>query len=354
MAGKKKKVVKKRGKKVEIVVGLFLLGLAIFFFSYILLSSNQTSVVRVPSKPEGKVLPLPNKSLLGISLYDTDLTPLIDIEKKLNSHFNIVGIYQSWGSEKNTFNLEWATEVVKNNSIPMITWEPWDPISGFDRSEHLVDQEDYRLKNITEGKFDLYIREYAKDTAAFKKQVIIRFAHEMNGNWYSWGSKFNTPAEYISMWRNVHAIFQEEGATNATWVWSPNQIYEEDSVPFSDNVTVFYPGGDVVDWVGLSGFNWAGAYKANTWIEPQDLYGPTVEQLLPFNKPIMITETASAESFDGHSKALWIKNLGIYLKKNSVIKALVWFHVEDNGINWKIDSTPKSEEAFKETFSPNQ
>ena len=40
---------------------------------------------------------------------------------------------------------------------------------------------------------------WAKAAAAFDKPVVIRFAHEMNGVWYSWseGAWGNQPGDYV-------------------------------------------------------------------------------------------------------------------------------------------------------------
>lgn len=290
---------------------------------------------------------------LGISLHDPDFRKLQDVEDKVDKHFAIVGIYQAWGTKNNRFDAQSATNFSGHNSIPLITWEPWVPISGYDRSEDLAYQEKYSLKNISDGKFDKYISTYAADIKKYKGQVMIRFAHEMNGNWYSWGSSFNTPEEYIAAWRHVHGIFTRTGATNVTWVWSPNEIYESNHVPYSNQILRFYPGDEYVDWVGFSSFNWAGQYKQNFWREPDSLFSPTLGILTELKKPIMITETASAETSAPTRKARWIISLSNYVKENPRIKGVIWFNTIDNGIDWRIESNPSSVNAFRSVFSDN-
>lgn len=300
----------------------------------------------------GKV-PVPvSGSYLGVSIFGhNDTDSLFSLEKKVDKRFPVVGYYQSWGVEDNKFDRVWATNIHENGSIPMVTWEPWSPISGFDRSEDVVNQEEYRLRGIIDGKFDTYIREYAQDVKTYKKSIMIRFAHEMNGNWYPWGSTFNSPEEYVLAWRHVHEIFDDVGAGNVTWVWSPNEIYFESRVPNAHKLELFYPGDDYVDWVGFSSFNWAGTYKHNLWRSPEDLFDQTLAQLKVFNKPVMIAETASAEDYAvSGRKARWILQLAEYIEKNPEIKGLVWFNTEDNGVNWKLDSSDASSDAFEESF----
>lgn len=300
----------------------------------------------------GKIF-IPTKgALLGISLYQhNDTNALNLIQMQVEKKFAIVGYYQAWGVSENKFDKNWAENISKNGSIPLITWEPWKPAGGYDRSEKVVDQKEYHLKNIIDGKFDNYISKYAQDIKSYKRPVMIRFAHEMNGNWYPWGSAFNKSEEYVLAFRHVHEIFDKTGATNVTWVWSPNEAYFEEKVPNSDNIELFYPGDDYVDWVGFSTFNWAGLYKNNRWRDPNDLYTPTLKKLKKYHKPIIITETAAAESIGNKAlKAKWISKLTKYIEDHSEIKAIVWFNTKDNGVDWTINSSELSAKSFRESF----
>ena len=108
--------------------------------------------------------------------------------------------------------------VERRGSIPEITWEPWDTTKPLGAS-----QPRYSLRNIADGKFDSYIRTWARTLAAYGGEVQLRFAQEMNGDWYPWGrgTNGNTPAEFVKAWRHVHDIFTAAGATNVQWVWRP-------------------------------------------------------------------------------------------------------------------------------------
>ncbi|KAJ3063015.1 hypothetical protein HDU98_001117 [Podochytrium sp. JEL0797] len=105
--------------------------------------------------------------------------------------------------------------------------------------------------------------------------IYMRWAHEMNGDWYPWG---NTPTAFIASFRQFTTIMREY--TNMTaMVWAPNSGIDypfigggarpspapggvdfavldtnNDGVIdiYDDPYTPFYPGDDVVDWVGLS------------------------------------------------------------------------------------------------------
>jgi mannan endo-1,4-beta-mannosidase len=348
------KKVKGRKRNVGIplaVIILLLVFSCLFFYSlYSRYTRNQFKNLATLPPLAGKVAEPKKGAYLGVSLYDQNIDRLIALEKKVNKQFAIVGVYQSWEGTNTSFNSEWAENVEDQGSIPLITWEPWVPVTGYDRSENKVNQTKYRLTNITQGKFDPYIKQYADDVRDYRLPVMIRFAHEMNGNWYPWGSTFNKPKEYIAAWRHVHDIFARVGATNVTWVWSPNAIYTDPHVPYANKTDAFYPGDTYVDWVGLSAFNWAGQYKENIWVTPDQLFSPTVADLAKFKKPLIIAETASADGLSPVSKANWIKELALYMKDNEEIKGVIWFNTTDNGINWNITSTEASKNAFTTAF----
>ena len=98
------------------------------------------------------------------------------------------------------------------------------------------------------------MRRWATQIKAWGKPLMLRFAHEMNGDWYPWseGVNGNGAGQYVAAYRRVVTLFRSVGATNVTWVWSPNVAYPG-SVPLSR----LFPGDGYVDRTGLDGYNWA-------------------------------------------------------------------------------------------------
>ncbi len=329
---------------------IFFTGVAIYSYQ----AAIANAVIYTPQKTiheerkYGKVI-TPDSTFLGVSV--TDKNELVSLKEQTNKDFAVVGYYQAWGGKNNQFNANVAKGIATEGGIPLITWEPWEPVAGYDRSESKVDQKAYRLQRITDGEYDAYITQYANDIKEYDKPVMIRFAHEMNGNWYPWGSTFNTPEEYVAAWRHVHEVFAAQGVTNVTWVWTPNQIYSERRVPYANDIMAFYPGDAYVDWVGFSAFNWENQYKNNSLRTPEALFDETLNELRITKKPIMIAETASADvDKAGLVKAAWIKKLAAYLKVHSEVKGVVWFNVEDNGINWSVTTSEAATQAFGSSF----
>ncbi|MBG6225487.1 hypothetical protein IWX63_002059 [Arthrobacter sp. CAN_A2] len=217
----------------------------------------------------------------------------------------------------------------------LLTWEPWTWGGG-------TEQPAYSLDRIAAGEFDAHLRAWGTDLGRWGQPVYLRFAHEMNGNWYPWaaGVNGNTAGDYIAAYRHVHDVVASTGATNISWVWNPNVPYWG-STPLDQ----LYPGAEYVDIVALDGYNWGTSQSWTSWQEPEALFGDGIAQLrkLAPGTPIMIAETASSEI--GGSKPQWISTLFRYVSAQQDVVALVWFHIAKE-TDWRIDSTTASADAF--------
>lgn len=252
----------------------------------------------------------------------------------------IVMWYQDWEyDEIRAFDPAKMDAVVERGAMPMVTWEPWDHAKG-------KKQPRYALRRIADGKYDCYIERWARDAAAWGKPVYLRFAHEMNGNWYPWSASVNgnTSDEYVAAWRHVVDIFRREGATNVYWVWSPVVAYQG-TTPFEE----LYPGDDYVDWVGLGGHNFGTSQGWTSWRTLTELFGPSYDEItaLAPGKPFMIAEVSSSEV--GGDKAAWIRSaFGTEIPdRMPKTRAVVWYD-KDRATNWQVDSSPSSLEAYSE------
>lgn len=221
-------------------------------------------------------------------------------------------------------------------AVPLVTWEPWAWGGG-------LEQPAYSLDRIAAGDFDAHIAQWGQALASWGQPVQLRFAHEMNGNWYPWaeGVNGNQSGDYVQAWRHVHDVVAATGASNVSWVWSPN-------VPYfgSTELAGLFPGAGYVDIVALDGYNWGTSASWSGWISPQDLFAPGIAQLraLAPGVPILIAETASSEA--GGSKAAWNTDLVSYLASQPDVMGFVWFHLQKE-TDWRINSTAASAAAFK-------
>lgn len=271
------------------------------------------------------------------------LTHLEAFEHDVNKAVSIVMWYQGWGVSDSSryFQTGWMDNVRNHGAIPMVTWEPWNYARG-------INQPEYSLQNIISGRFDAYITRWALASKAWGHAYFLRFAEEMNGNWFSWSEQVNGngPGQYVQAWRHVHDIFTGLGVTNVTWVWSPNVEYGG-STPLGE----LYPGSDYVDWIGMDGYNWS-TVGGHQWQSFSQVFQHTYLDILGMNlnKPLMVAETASAEI--GGNKAAWITDAYTVQIPQffPAIKAVIWFD-ENKETDWRVESSPASQKAFAKAIA---
>ena len=244
----------------------------------------------------------------------------------------IVNWFQQWLSGETRFRADWAARVAERGAIPMITWEPWSAPEG---EKHNAEQPDVSLARIAAGDHDREVRAFARQVAAYRGPVLLRFAHEMNGNWFSWGADVNgnTPADFVAAWRHVHGVFQDEGARNVSWVWSVNNL---ESAAAEAEIAALYPGDRYVNWVSTSGFNWGEAYDWSSWREADALYGTTYRALSSFGKPIMISEIATTD-IGGDPEAWATDTLARLRTGYPLVRAVVWYDdIDGAGLDFRL------------------
>jgi len=139
----------------------------------------------------------------------------------------------------------------KHNRLLILTLEPWEGL------EKVTPEACHKL---------------AKLCAAYPMPILIRFAPEMNASWYPWGQR---PTQYKQVFRKLAKVLHTESPKTGM-IWSPinglgypfssgqyacgkenpefkllDTNYDDKLCQNDDMYTPFYPGDDVVDWVGM-------------------------------------------------------------------------------------------------------
>lgn len=232
----------------------------------------------------------------------------------------VYSIYKSfyWDS---AFPTSEVKQISAAGYTPMITWEPWEPNGN-------ATQPAYTLQKFNDGAFDTLINNWAKAIKLLPFPVLIRFAHEMNGDWYPWGTQNgNTPEQYLNAYKRVWAMFKAAGVTNVKFVWSPNVDFP---------VAPFYPGDQYVDYVALDGYNWDTS-------SPEQVFGSTIDAIKAItSRPLFVGETGCPE-YSG--KAKWISDFFALLKSRSLV-GFIWFNYNKEQ-DWRIQSSSAATTAFK-------
>jgi membrane-bound metal-dependent hydrolase YbcI (DUF457 family) len=244
----------------------------------------------------------------------------------------ILSFYTDWWAPLlNEAQLQAASS---HEAVPMVTWEPWT-----------ADEESISLWSIANGEEDAYIKAAAREAAAWGEPLLLRFAHEMNGDWYpwGWGVDGNTPAAFKAAWRHVVEVFRAEGATNVRWVWCPYVTNTR-----LNQLQRFYPGDSFVDWAGLDGFNW-GAYR--TWQSFKEIFLLSYQRVSRISsRPIMIGEIGVNQA--GGNKPRWIaRSLRRDLPRYPNVRAIVWFDSADRRADFRVDSSIGALTALRRALS---
>jgi hypothetical protein len=239
-----------------------------------------------------------------------------------------------------SFPLTPFEDIRARGAIPFFSWSSQSLPST-------VEEPEYQLADIAAGDYDPYIKEFAEAAAAWGHPFFLRFDWEMNGTWFPWGATVNgnTPADYVAAWRHVHHVFEQAGATNASWVWCP---YVDPNSTLTDMASL-YPGDEYVDWTCLDGYNWGPSAKpARKWKTFSSLFATSYQQItesIAATKPLLVGETASSEV--GGSKEEWIAQAFAALPVEFPrIQGLIWFDKYDDGMDWPLETSPGAESAF--------
>jgi beta-mannanase len=152
------------------------------------------------------------------------------------------------------------------------------------------------------------------------RRVLMRFAPEMNGNWNYWGQQ---PTQFLALWKRVYNALRRDAPETAL-VWAPSSgngypygnynrtstadlalldTNKDGKVDANDDpYSPYYPGDDMVDWIGVSIYHYGPSYP---WQDNAVAEAGKFEGILNANnfyqtyavskgKPVMIAETGAA------------------------------------------------------------
>lgn len=258
----------------------------------------------------------------------------------------VVNLFSSFGQDWGGLAIQ-ASNIVSRKATPLITWMP----SISSRPDANL------LGEISSGQWDGYIDGWINSLKLWqasyptdqKPTVLLRFAHEFNGNWYPWS---NDPDGLKTAWRYLHSRFAQAGVTGVEWVWCANNV----SVDNYNDITRYYPGNDVVNWTALDGYNWGSNYSFTQWKGFAEVFSSPYTTLVTNypDKPVLLAEVASAEPQDlpnadygmtgndsdaGQSKAVWVQDMYTrMLAEYPAIRAVAWFNTNKE-LSWALNGT---------------
>ncbi len=183
--------------------------------------------------------------------------------------------------------------MMRSQKVPLVT----DPV--------------FTLDQIVAGAFDADLQAWADAAKAFATPLIVEYGTEINGDWNPWSAPYNGgldvgPGKFQKAYRHIVEVMRARGASNITWALH----YNSQNFPGTDHRNVpaaYYPGDDVVDWVGISAY---GSERSNDQRCPS--FRSLVDGILPqlraatAAKPLFIFEFASTDGNPGCPQAPWV------------------------------------------------
>ncbi|MDT5015490.1 MAG: mannan endo,4-beta-mannosidase, partial [Mycobacterium sp.] len=244
-----------------------------------------TQAVTVPSKaqllkPAQKYYGVANNELPGNTVsFDR-------FDKAVGKAPSLVEWFDTWDHPYD-LNGHKVQDAWDRGALPVLTWMPEA------KGGNTKDQSAYKLSNIAAGNWDNYLALWAAQVVQTGLPMVVRFAHEMNGNWYPWSatSHGNTKADYLAAWRHVWNVFEAAGANKyVIWAWTPVRDTKNSGYP---RYSALYPGDKYVDWIGMSGYS----YGSTGPTSYDATYSYTFNELKALSsKPIFVAETGAAEA----------------------------------------------------------
>jgi hypothetical protein len=242
-------------------------------------------------------------------------------EQQLGRKLDIVHHFHSWDD---FFPSELDVYVAKRrDQTLMLSWAGTD------------------TKEVAAGKHDGIVRLRARDLAALRVPVLLRWRWEMNRP--NLADTVHSPADYIAAWKRVRAIFHEEGADNVDLVWCPL------STNFAGtDAPAYYPGDDEVDWICVDAYT----------DDPRQDWSAEVEPFLAWaaahDKPVMVGEFGTQPGPPGQRRR-WLAEVATVVRQHPQVKAIVYFdeNVDRAGRkrDWSLRSSAGDVRAFGELMA---
>ena len=368
---------KRKWVVLSIIAGIVIVALTVVAFAFIpKTNSSPTPTNGKPSthKPTQSPTPTPTPSPTPIQAYPVSLlesgvkvgafvppspnkndgmSSVDALEDELGARMDTVNWFVKWADQYDQFTTSndhttaqlQLQEASADGRTPMVTWEPWA------KGDSTTSVGSFSMANIASGQYDDYIHSWAQGMATFGQPVYIRFAHEMNGNWYPWSAGSSPQSDYIAGWKHVVDIFRADGATNVKWIWAPAQK------DFSGTLESYYPGNDYVDVMGTSLYN----CHSDGWLSFHDLLQPVYDRLTALNtdKPVWITELGTCDptettvaNWNNQPRADWYADIF----NNSTfgrLQMMVLFDAVGNDA-WQIPAGSDSANAFQNAYSQSK
>ncbi|RTL38004.1 MAG: hypothetical protein EKK48_22140 [Candidatus Melainabacteria bacterium] len=161
---------------------------------------------------------------------------------------------------------------------------------------------DFNYTDIASGKHDQYFRDLAtqlgnmKDAKGNPAEILMRPGWEFNLRWMK---NMGTSEQYVAAFQHMHDIFQQEGANNVKFVWSPGSKLDMSGLGSEPDLQHYWPGAKYVDVVGPDGY-------CNRDQSFEQIFNPAMDLAQRIGKSFMVSETGvNREAMTEEQTADW-------------------------------------------------
>jgi Glycosyl hydrolase family 26 len=231
------------------------------------------------------------------------------------------------------FPIETASWIRQGGAIPFIR------LMLRSSADTDIAEENYTLEAIVAGTFDRKLKAWGNSARAFGTPLIVEWGTEMNGQWFSWNGYWNGKQDGPKLFRDAYRhIVQTIDAENITWVFHINS--DDDPQTTWNAFENYYPGDDVVDWLGVSAYS-AQSPQDDYWtnfVEQLDLVMPRLNNLS--SKPVMVLEFGATHNNSLGKSDQWADQAlsAILSKRWPSIRGFSWWNE-----TWQNDDNPAND-----------
>jgi len=223
----------------------------------------------------------------------------------------------------------------------------------------------FTLQAINAGVFDADLRAWADSARAFGSPLIVEYGTECNGSWFGWNGNWVKDhaagvAAFAAAYRHIVQLTRKEGAKNITWVFHVNT--DDDPDVSWNHFENYYPGDDIIDWVGVS------CYGAQTPLDTPpiprlrdmlDASYPRLQAMAP-TKPVFLLEFGNTANNPYMQPETWANDAltDIFANRWPNLAGFSWwnerFSNDDNPAHdtiMRMQDLPKLAQAFQQQLS---
>ncbi len=263
------------------------------------------------------------------------------MEQWLGFGLDIQTVFEPWDGERITEQIDLLTAIHTAGRIPLFTWEAYTPTPAATPPDI--------LQRILAGEYDEYIDSWGRALADWlsdpnagssgdDRRLLLRPLHEPNGDWYPWApaATGTEPSMFARAWRRIHRRISRMGvpADRVDWIWAVNHA-DVGGV----SAESLFPGDDVVDLIGVDGFNWGASQEWSQWATPERIFGQMLARIREVSsRPVCIPEfgctTATLEGPDSTLKGQWLRDAFSYFAGEDIV-LVAYFDIEKE-TDWQV------------------